>query len=144
MAPASVSAGNTSYNIALGKENAVVGQASAVDVDVPTGCVIKEIAIQFAVANLVNVAAFCHMSIQKLRSGTSAVNPNVAGGNPLRNQIFYQKLYSIGQNQNSDFIKNFKVPPKFQRMRDGDTWLIRVNVDQIATHVAQFIYKFYR
>ena len=144
-APASVAASTSSnYDASIGVDSVAAGQTSAIDTDVPTGAVIKYIEWQIAIQNLVNVAAFCWLTVQRLDTGQTVVNPQVVGGNPLRNQVFHQELFCVGQNQNVNRKIKFKVPKKFQRVKDGSEWLVRLQVDQISTQAAQVIYKFYR
>ncbi len=144
-APASVAAGVLNQHIATqGVDSVAAGQTTAIDFQVPTGAVIKYIEWQLAIQNLVNVAAFAHIAIYHQHSGQGTINPNVVGGNPLRNQIFHQSLFCVGQNQNVNRVFKFKVPKKFQRVREGDLWKLLIIVDQISTQVGQTIYKFYR
>lgn len=143
-APASVAAGSNVYQIAQGVDSVAAGQTSAVDVNVPTGSIIKNITIQFSLANLVSIATFAHVAIVHLRSGQSAPAANVVGGDPRRNQVHYQNLYSIGKDQNRDIKINFKIPAKFQRVREDDQWVFVITTNQITTQVSQYIYKFYR
>ncbi len=132
------------FDVSKGVDSVAAGQISAVDVDVPTGSVIKGFEVQYCVQNLVNVAAFLHVSIQQLRANQLSIDPRVVGGDPQRNQVFWQRVYCIGQNQNVNIIKRFKIPPKFQRVRDGDEWVLTVISSQVYTDTYQAIYKFYR
>lgn len=144
-APASVAAGATNtLKMIEGEDSAAAGQTGVTDVKIPTGSIVKAINIDFSAANLVNIAGFVWVSIQKVRSGQSTISPRIVGGNPQRNQVFYQRMFGVGLNQNSNFHKLFKIPPKFQRMSDGDKWNLVTNSDIIRTECAEFIYKFYR
>lgn len=144
-APASHAAATTINRVLVtGVDSVAAGQTSPTDSQVPTGSVIKQIEIQFAAQNLVNIAAFLHVCIQHLRTGQAALAPNVIGGNAQRNQVFYQDLKSVGQNQNVNMKLRFKIPKKFGRVREGDTWNFTHLTDQIVTDAVQVIYKFYR
>lgn len=144
IAPASEAVGAQAQNIALGVDSVAAGQTSAVDVNVPTGCKIKYIECHISYASLVNVATFCHWTLQKMHGGQVTVGANVVGGSNRRNQVFRQGIRSVGQNQNSDIVIRYKVPPAYQRMREGDLWVLVTNNSQIVTSVYQFIYKFFR
>ncbi len=50
----------------------------------------------------------------------------------------------LGQDQNSNFLINFKVPKRVQRMREGDIWQIVYQTDTVFASATQVIYKFYR
>lgn len=144
-APASVAAATQSNkSISTGVDSVAAGQTSVTDAQVPTGSIIKFVEIQLSVQNLVNVAAFGHVAIQLLHSGQGQVAPNASGGSAQRNQVFHLDMFSVGQNQNVNRKYRFKIPPKFQRVREGDTWQISFTCDQIRTEAYQMIYKFYR
>lgn len=117
---------------------------SANNKEVPTGAKIEKIEFQLCLQNLVNVASFAWISIQHLRSGQSTIDPRAAGGNPQRNQIHLQLHRCIGQNQNVNITIPFKVPKKYQRVREGDQWVLTYESDTIFTSSLQTIYKFYR
>ncbi len=133
-----------SLNLAKGVESVAAGQTGVIDADVPTGCVIKFFEIQWAYANPVAGAVFIHTTIQKLQSGQGPVTPNVVGGNPQRNQVFHQTMRVISLNQNGNAVLRFKVPKKFQRMREGDVWQFNRIGDAAFSDALQVIYKFYR
>lgn len=144
-APTSRASGaKISLNLVKGVDSSAAGQTGPVDADVPTGSIVKYIEIQFSVTNLVNVSLYMHVSIQQLQSGQSSIIPNVIGGNPQRNQVFFQNMFSVGQTQNSTHIMRFKVPKKFQRVREGTVWQFVYTGDQVYTNAIQVIYKFYR
>lgn len=117
---------------------------SANKTEVPTGALVKYIEIQFAPVNLVSVANNCHISIELLRSGQTVTNPRSVGGDPQRNQVHYQMLYNLAQNQNENRVVKFKVPPRFQRVREGDSWTFNRITTAVFTDTIQVIYKFYR
>ncbi len=143
-APVSQAAGSRNINLALGVENATVGQTSATDDDVPTGCIIKEFVIQIAYGQISGGAAFIHWSIQKLHANQSAIASNVIGGNPQRNQVFKQGLVQLGLNQTYSKSILFKIPPRFQRMREEDKWVLQIESSATIVQAFQIIYKFLR
>lgn len=144
-APASVAAAtNFIMQISIGEDSAAAGQTSAVDTGVPTGSIIKYIDIRIGVMNIVENPAFAHVAIQYRPTGDPTVVPNVVGGNPSRNHILLQDLFTVGQNQNVNRIYRFKIPKSMQRVREGDRWQISIICNQAMNIAGQFIYKFYR
>lgn len=143
-APTSESVTTHELNLSTGTDSVAAGQTSATDAAVPTGSIIKYFEIQYSCANLVSVALFLHMSIQQTRSGQIAIAPNAVGGDPQRNQVHFLKMSQIGKDQNANYIFRFKIPKKFQRVREGDNWKFVWANDQICTDALQVIYKFYR
>ncbi len=112
--------------------------------EIPTGAVVKFIEIQYSAVNLVSIASFMWISIQHLRSGQSAISSRSVSGNPQRNQVHHQVLYSLGPTQNNNRTFRFKIPKKYQRIREGDTWVFARQSDTVFTESLQVIYKFYR
>ncbi len=144
-APAALAAAaNNDLVISTGEDAVAAGQSSVVDTGLPTGSIIKAINIDFAIQNLVLIAGFYWLSIQLVRANQAIISPRAVGGNPQRNQVFFQAMRSIGQQQNGNFHKLFKIPGRFQRVRDGDEWHLVVQSDVITTQAAEFVYKFYR
>ncbi len=144
-APGSVAASTTNpITIVEGEDSVAAGQTTVTDVKIPTGSVIKVINISLGLQNLVNIACFAWVAIMQLHSGQSSISPRIVGGNPLRNQVHFQKMFCVGQNQNVNFHKAFKIPTRFQRVRDGDKWVLVINADQVTTQAAEFVYKYYR
>lgn len=144
VSPASVSAGTqTNHIMTFGVDN-YAGPTAGQNYQVPTGAVVKYIDVQVALQNLVNIASFAWVTIQHMRSGQSPVDAQSVGGNAQRNQVHLQLQRCIGQNQNVNLHLKFKVPRKFQRVREGDVWYITTKSDTIRTEAVQFIYKFYR
>ncbi len=143
-APSSKSPGNTFDIIATGVDSVAAGQTGVTDANVPTGCVIKFFEIQTAVQNLTGGALFLHFIIQRTHSGQSALAGNIVGGNPQRNQVFFQKLVALGTDQNGNWLFRFKVPKKFQRVREGDNWSFGTTGDAVHSSSTQVIFKFYR
>ncbi len=131
-------------NLSKGIDAVAAGQSGPTDPNVPTGSIIKYFEIQWSVTNLINVSQFFWISIQRRHSGQPQVSPRLVGGHPQRNQVFYQKQFMLGQSQNSNHIIRFKVPKKYQRVRDGDLWDFIWESDQVHTEALQVIYKYYR
>lgn len=145
LAPTSRVAASNSHNVmSTGVDSVAAGQTSAIDNQVPTGSVIKYFEIQHSFMNLVSIASFMHIAIQLTRSGQTPQVANAIGGNPQRNQVFHQSMMSVGANQNGNRVYRFKVPAKYQRVREGDKWNFSVTCDTIWTDASQIIYKFYR
>ncbi len=113
---------NQQFPIVEGLDGKVAGQTSSVDDQVPVGCVIKSIRIWYCQQNLVNVAGFTHLTLQHLRTGQSFIAADDQAGNPQRNQVHHTDYFSVGQNQNVNRGMLFKIPAKYQRVRDGDKW----------------------
>ncbi len=132
------------FILVTGDETVVAGQTAPTDSKVPTGSVVKYIEIHYAVSNLVNVTVKQDICIQYTRSGQTSINPNAVGGNPQRNQVLYQRMFFVGTNQNNNPIYRFKIPSKFQRVREGDSWIFTTVGDVVHSNAMKAIYKFYR
>ncbi len=144
-APTSRAAGAViALNIARGVDSVAAGQTGPIDADVPTGSVIKFIEIQYSVTNLVAVSLFHFISIQLILNGQSGIAPDVVGGSAQRNQVHFQTTYSVGKEQNSTRIFRFKIPKRFQRMREGMIWQFSRIGSAVYADNVQAIYKFYR
>lgn len=139
-----VAATQVNHSLVSGVDSTAQGQTSATDPNVVTGSKIYRIEIQYAVQNLVAVSAFIHASVQFKRSGQASISPQTVGGNPQRNQVLHQDLFSIGKEQNVNRKYIVKVPKQFQRIREGDIWSFSYIPDQIVTDVCQVIFKTYR
>lgn len=138
------SAADVSVNMVVGVDSLAAGQLTPTDAQVPTGSRITEIVIQASFANLVTIASFVWLTIQHLRAGQAAVSPRTVGGNAQRNQVHLQLMRTLGQNQNRDFQIRFKIPKRFQRVREGDKWVLQTTGDTVRTDAYEIIYKFYR
>lgn len=135
----------TTHNFVLvsGVDN-YTGPSTPANNEVPTGAVIKYIDIQIAVANLVSVASMLAIVVEHLRSGQSPINPDAVGGNANRNQVHLQLLKVLGKDQSNNYHIRFKVPRKFQRVREGDSWNLLLRCTTVFTSAQLTIYKFYR
>lgn len=127
-----------------GVDSVAAGQSGPTDVQVPTGSLIKYIEFQMSFYNGTNAAVFVHLTIQRIHEGQTPISPLLVGGDPQRNQVFHQDLFNIGQLQNVNRKYRFKVPKKYQRVREGDKWQLVYQGDVVHSSVGQFIYKFYR
>ncbi len=143
-APASrVAATIIDLDIVLGVDGLAPGQGTATDVTVPTGSIIKAINIDVPFGYTGTATAFVWISIQHLHANQSTISTRVVGGNPQRNQVHFQQLFMIGENQNHNFHKLFKIPRRFQRVRDGDRWVFSYQSDVAHASGMQAIYKIY-
>lgn len=116
----------------------------ALDRNVPTGAVVKFFEIQISLQNLVNVAAFVWITVQRLEQGQAYIDGQTVGGANQRNQVYHQVQRAVGQNQNVNITIRFRVPKGFQRVRANQFWGVTIKSDQITTQATQVIYKFYR
>ncbi len=127
-----------------GVDSIAAGQTGVTDVNVPTGSRIDFIEFQFNFSNLVSQAAYFWVSIQRAHTGQPFISSRVVGGNPQRNQVHRQMQYIVGQDQNSNHVWKFKVPKKFGRVREGDSWGLTIESDIVHNSACQIIYKFLR
>lgn len=144
IAPATIAAGSNNNIFVTGVDSVAAGQASPIDSGVPTGSIIKFIEIQIACGQIVGGSVFIHYSLQLLRSGQSSVPSNVVGGSNRRNQVLHQNFYQLGINQNFNRTLKMKIPRMFQRIREGDLWLLEMTNSNSLAIGFQIIYKFFR
>ncbi len=144
MAPASFAAGFQNELLVDGKDSVAAGQTSATDAEVPTGSIVKFIEIQFACSNLVSVACYVNCTIQYSLATQNTINPDAVGGNAQRNQVLHQDLFVVGADQNSTHKFRFKIPKKYQRVREGVAWKLTWANSATVNRKVQVIYKFYR
>ncbi len=140
-AEASFAPGNRAEQIAIGVDGVAVRQLNATDGAVPTGSRLKFFEVQFVVANLQAQPIFVNCSLQYLLANQNHVDPDLVGGNPQRNQVLHQDLYSVGEGQNSTHKFKFKIPSKFQRIREGMSWELVWSNNNTVTKEHQIIYK---
>jgi len=143
-APVSQAAGSRDIILVIGQDSVAAGQTGPIEPNVPTGSIVKFVDISLSFGQIVGGAVFAHCSIQLLHSGQTSIPSNIIGGNPQRNQVMHQFMYSIGINQNFNRTIKFKVPKKFQRIREGDFWVFEITSSNTLTQALQVIYKFYR
>ncbi len=141
MAEASFAAGQRDEELCVGVDSLAIGQTTATDANVPTGSRVKFIEVQFPVTNAVDQTAYINCSIQYVLSSQSFINPDAVGGNPRRNQVLHQELFSVGFNQNSTHKFRVKVPKQFQRMKDGMKWLLVWSNSNTVNRRLQIVYK---
>ncbi len=141
-APASHAAGLAVNNIIVqGVDSATLGQTGATDGTVPTGAIVEEVIIQYGVANLAAVACFHHFCIQYVVGSQSLfVPPNLVGGNNQRNQVLLQGMSSIGQGQNKQINLRYKIPRRFQRIKEAEQIVFSILGTTAITDSLQIIY----
>lgn len=143
-AEASFAAGQRQEVFVKGVDSLVVGQNSATDANVPTGCRVRFIEVQMPITNAVDQTAYINCSLQYFLGSQAAVDPDAVGGDDQRNQVLHQELFSVGFNQNSTHKFKLKIPPKFQRIREGMNWCIMWSNSNTVNRRLQVIYKFER
>ncbi len=144
-APASTAAGaNRVMVLATGVDSVAAGQTGPTDVQVPTGSVIKYMEILLTVGNSTLANVFAHVAIQYILSTQANISPNVIGGSNQRNQVLHQDMFAVQQSQNTNRKYKFKIPKKFQRLREGMSWRLVLQADLLTSAAGQIIYKFYR
>ncbi len=137
--PSSAGAGIEAVTMAIGTDNATLGQTGVTDTAVPTGCKIESFEIFMPKSSVsADVADFVQWTIQKIDSGQSVVNPITAGGDPLRKNIMLSGSLVCGFAQNNGLHVKYRVPKGKQRMGDGQLWTL-VNNNQRATQVHYYI-----
>ncbi len=140
--PSSEAAAVVVISMALGTDNATLGQTSVTDIAIPVGAKITSMEIFMPKINLVAGAAnFCTWSIQRTVTGQSIVNPLIAGGSPLRKNIILTGVVGMGAGQNNQLHVKFRVPKKFQRVGDGDAWSLVTNNFDVVSTLYYIIYK---
>lgn len=144
-APAShTAATDIEITLSTGVDSVAAGQTSPTDTGVPTGAIIKYMEIQCAMGNPTVTPLFLNFIVMKLEAGQSSVSPLVVGGSQLRNQVLHQGLVQIGERQNFNRVLRFKIPKRFQRVKEGSLWRLILNGDVVWSSSFQIIYKFYR
>ncbi len=139
---ASFGAGFTNDFLVQGQDNISPKQTSNVDGAVPTGSRIKFIEVQFAAANNVATPIYVNCTLQYKLGGQAFIDPNTVGGHNQRNQVLHMDLFSVGNGQNSTHKFKFKIPKKFQRVREGMDWALVWRTNGTLNRELQAIYKF--
>ncbi len=140
-APASFTAGFNNQVLISGKDNISPKQTSATDGECPTGSRVKYMEIQFCVSNVVSAPCYINCSVQYIIAGQTFNDPDVLGGDPQRNQVLHQDLFTVGANQNSTHKFKFKIPPKYQRIRENMQWAMVWSTNVSVNQTSQTIYK---
>ncbi len=138
---ASVAAGFQGELMVSGVDSVALGQTTNIDGKVPTGSRVKYIEAQLVISNLVSVHCYINVCLQYTVTGQSVIDPQAVGGNQQRNQVLHQELYSVGADQNSTHKFKFKIPPRFQRLREGMKWELVWSNNQTVNRAVQVIYK---
>ncbi len=142
--PFTEAAGIIARTAIVGTDNATLGQTSVTDATVPTGAKVAVIECFMPKVNLgAGTANFIHWTMQRTQTGQSVVNPITAGGNPLRKNIMLTGVMGLGAGQNNSLHIRFKIPPKYQRIADGDVWNIVNNNGLAVSATYMFIYKIF-
>jgi len=140
-AEASFAAGQRSEDLIQGQDSLAIGQTTATDASVPSGARVTFVEIQFPVTNATNQTAYINTCLMYTLTGQAAIDPDLVGGAPLRNQVLHQELFSVGFNQNSTHKFRLKIPKKYQRVRDGMKWRFIWSNSNTVNRRLQIIYK---
>ena len=144
-AGASEASGLIVVTICNGVDNATLGQTGPTDTAIPTGAKIVLMDLRFPKVNLgAATANFIHWQIQRTNTGQSIVSPITGGGNALRKNVMLSGVIGLGAGQNNSMHICFKVPKRWQRIADGDTWSLVMNNGLAVSAVYQFIYKVFQ
>ncbi len=145
IAGSSEAAGTQAKTIALGTDNTTLGQTTTTDFNIPVGSKIAKIEIFSPKVNLgAATANFITWSLQHIRTGQSVTSPITSGGNPLRNNIMLTGMLGLGAGQNNNLHISYRIPPKMQRMADGDSWTLVMDNGLAVSTQYQFIYKVFQ
>ncbi len=140
--PSSEAAGVNSVTLAIGTDNATLGQTAVTDTAIPVGAKISQIEIWMPSVNLEAATAnFVVWTIQRTLSSQPIVNPLTAGGDARRKNILLTGVMGLGAGQNNLMHVKFRIPPKMQRIGDGDTWTITTNNTDAVSKLYYIIYK---
>ncbi len=145
IAGASEAAGFQAHTIALGTDNATLGQTGPTDVAVPTGSKIVLLDIRMPKVNLgAGTANFIHWALERTLAGQSLVNPSLMGGHSNRTSVLLSGVIGLGAGQNNSLHIRYKVPKKFQRVSEGLVWTIAFNNGLACSAIYQFMYKVFQ
>jgi len=134
---------NITNEVVVGKESQFMEQTNIADPDVPVGSRVTRVLIMWQVGNLVNSIIGVNWALQLRRSGQGVINPRDIGQSDLRNTVIRSGYVMVGQNQNTGFVKSFKIPKMMQRVRQGDQWTFvrKSGVGAVFTDGFKCIYK---
>ncbi len=139
-AAASEASGTNAVTFMKGKDDTTLGQTSVTDNNVPVGARITKVEMFMPKVNLTATANFVTWSITRSLSGQAVINPVVAGGDPLRKNILLTGVVGLGDGQNNSLHVKWKVPRRFQRVGDGDLWIVVNNNESAVSTFYYFIY----
>ncbi len=140
-APASFGAGFNNQVLTTGLDGYAVAQTTATDGNVPVGARLEYFEVQFCVSNVVSAPCYINCTLQYILSGQTAINPDIVGGDPQRNQVLHMDLFTVGADQNSTHKFKFKIPQKYQRVREGMQWIMTWSNNVSVNQSSQIIYK---
>ncbi len=129
------------FPLVLGVDSISPGQGGVTDATVPTGSIIDYIEINYSFINITGGADFMSICIQQTLVGQTTLDPRVVGGNMQRNQVFHQEIFSMGNDQNGNRVYRFKIPKRFQRVREGMAWTFTALNSGTFSDNCQVIYK---
>lgn len=112
--------------------------------EVPTGASIKAVNVQISCVNVAAGASFIHATLQYVAATVVSLSPINYGGNNKRNIIHKHIMRACGENQNVNINLSYKIPPRFQRVREAGRWMVVMEATQATVMSIQTIYKFYR
>ncbi len=143
-APVSSTGGTTKQFTLVTGQDGIAQTGSPTDNNVSTGSVIKGFNIQASFANLANTAGFVNCCIMRLDAEQTNISPDAVGGDSRRNQVFYQRLISISQGTSVNLNINFKIPKRFQRVREATVWRFLWKNTETVSYSGLCIYKTFR
>ncbi len=76
-------------------------------------------------------------------NNAAGLDPTTVGGDTARNQVIHQSKYAIGPDSNGSRVYRFKIPKKFQRIREGRRWTFTWRTSATVTSSIMSIYKVY-
>ncbi len=141
--PASRAAATTIFHVFVAGIDNYAGPTAA-NKEVPTGAVVKYITILASFTNLVSISALLHFNVVCQRSGMVTPTPGAVGGEPTRNTVIHTAMMFIGKEQNTNIRLQIKIPKIYQRIREGDQYVLAYRTDAVFASATQVIYKFYR
>ncbi len=142
VAGASEAAGLQAHTMASGKDLGVLGQTGVTDAEVPVGAKIVLFDIRMPKVNLgAGTANFIHWSIQRTEVGQAIQNPITAGGDPKRTNILLSGVIGLGAGQNNSLHIRYKVPKRYQRIKDGNVWSLVMNNGLAVSAIYEIVYK---
>ncbi len=140
-AASSEAAGLIAVTVVQGNDTGLQGQTGVTDTTVPVGSKIAAFEIFMPKVNLAATANFITWSLQRTQAGQSVLNPVSAGGANTRNNIMLTGVVGLGEGQNNNLHVKYRIPPKFQRIQDGNVWSLVMNNTSAVSTFYYMIYK---